>query len=89
MVDRGGSLARVVAFVLGLGRERNLGRTGRRVRYAGGAVAWAVALALVLLRPFGWPVDLLLGIGLTSGGLYLVYEARVAYCPANHALHRW
>lgn len=85
--DRG-PLRRFLRWVFGIGLERNLGGGDRTARYGTGIASAILAVGVVLLRPFGFPYDLILAGLLVLGGLYLIYEARVNYCPTNHAIGR-
>lgn len=77
---------RVYRWVFGVGHDRNLGGAERMLRYAGGGVCLLAGLALLLARP-GFGTLGLTAILLLAGG-YMVYEARVQYCPVNHAAGR-
>lgn len=76
-------------WVFGKGHERNVGGLERTIRYLAGfaclAASAGVVLAPVLESGVG---NVPLGVGLAVGGLYLVYEAQVQYCPLNHTAGR-
>lgn len=92
-VDRGedpvNAVVQFYRYVLGIGHERNVGGAERTLRYTLGGV-FVLAGIVIVASPFlGSPLlNLVLAVVLIAGGLYLIYEARVQYCPLNHTLGR-
>lgn len=86
---RGNGFVQFYRWVFGIGHERNVGGIERAVRYTLGAVFTLVGLVLLVVPVLGAPLkNAILSIGLIIGGLYLIYEARVQYCPLNHTFDR-
>ena len=85
---RGGALRQFYRWVFGIGHERNVGGTERALRYAGGTVCVLAGLAVLAVPVLGGGLDIALGLVLVATGGYLIYEARVQYCPLNHTLAR-
>jgi hypothetical protein len=68
-----------------VGHERNVGGVERPVRYTLGTLLVLVSAVLVLFPMLDGLANYgLLAVMLVSG-LYLIYEARVQYCPLNFA----
>jgi hypothetical protein len=74
--------------VLGIGHERNVGDGERTVRYALGSLLVVVAVALAAVPQFGRVTNAAVAVALLVSGAYLIYEARVQYCPLNHTVGR-
>lgn len=76
-------------WAFGIGHERNVGGLERTIRYLAG-VACLAAAAGVLLAPLlaSGVGNVPAGVALAAGGLSLVYEAQVQYCPLNRAVGR-
>lgn len=85
----GGGAVQAYRWVFGKGHERNVGGLERTIRYLLGfgclAAAAGVLVAPLLESGVG---NVPLGVVLAVGGLYLVYEAQVQYCPLNHTVGR-
>lgn len=89
--DRGGRYAftQFARWVLGIGYERNVGGTERTIRYILGGLCVLAGIGVVTVPVPGNPlVTAGLAVVLLIGGAYLIYEARVQYCPLNHTLDR-
>lgn len=75
-------------LVFGIGYDRNIGGIERTVRYVAGAVAILAGIGLVVFPVLGPTLVTILALALGICGLYLLYEARVQYCPLNHTIGR-
>ena len=87
-VGRGNAFVQFYRWVLGIGHERNVGGAERTVRYALGSLLVVVAVALAAVPQFGAAANAALVVALLVSGAYLIYEARVQYCPLNHTVGR-
>lgn len=74
--------------MFGVGHERNVGGTERTVRYAPGGLLVVVAVALAAVPQFGTVANAAVVVALLVSGAYLIYEARVRYCPLDHTVGR-
>lgn len=87
--DRGNAFVQFYRWVFGLGYERNIGGAERAIRYTFGALFVLAGIGIVAFPIIG---DALLNgviaVVLLAGGMYLIYEARVLYCPLNHTFDR-
>lgn len=87
--DDRNAFTRFAQWVLGVGHERNVGGTERTIRYTLGALCVVAGIGVVAVPVPGDPLVIAaLSISLLLGGAYLIYEARVQYCPLNHTLER-
>jgi hypothetical protein len=84
----GGAFVQFYRWVLGIGHERNVGGAERTVRYALGGLLVVVAVALAAVPQLGTVANAGIVIALLVSGAYLIYEARVQYCPLNHTVGR-
>ena len=84
----GGAFVRFYRWVFGIGHEPNVGGAERTVRYALGGLLVVVALALAAVSQFGTVANAGVVIALLVSGAYLIYEARVRYCPLNDTIGR-
>lgn len=85
---RGNAVVQLYRWVFGIGYERNVGGVERTVRYTLGGVCLLAAVAVVALGPLELLATTLVAAVLALTGAYLVYEARVQYCPLNHRIGR-
>lgn len=89
VAGNGNAFLQFYRYVLGIGYERNVGGWERTLRYGSGAMAVFIGVVLAVFQVVSPPVaNSLLAIVLGGGGVYLIYEARVQYCPLNHTLQR-
>lgn len=87
--SRGNLFVQFYRWVFGIGYERNVGEPERTVRYALGALFVLAGIGLVAVPVLGAELtNAVLALVLFLGGLYLIYEAQVQYCPLNHTLGR-
>lgn len=86
--DRPNAAVRLVRWVFGLGYARNVGGAEQLGRYLLGAAVTALGIYLLAFPILGFAPNLLLAVCFLAGGSYLVYEARVQYCPLNATLGR-
>lgn len=76
-------------YVMGIGHERNVGGTERAFRYTFGALFALAGLGILPFPVLGSPLsNAVLALVLLVGGLYLIYEAQVQYCPLNRTIGR-
>lgn len=86
---RGTAFAQFYRWVVGIGYERNVGGLERAIRYAAGALAVLAGAAVAAVPILGdGRANAVVAVGLVAAGAYLIYEARVQYCPLNHTLDR-
>lgn len=85
---RGGAFVQFYRWVFGIGHERNVGGAERTVRYGLGGLLVVVAVALAAVPQFGTVPNAVVAVVLLVSGAYLIYEARVQYCPLNHTVGR-
>lgn len=87
--DRGNAFAQFYRWVLGHGYERNIGGPERTIRYTLGALFGLVGIGIIAFPVISDALtNAVLAAALIAGGLYLIYEAQVQYCPLNHTLER-
>lgn len=86
--DRPNFAVRLVRWVFGLGYARNIGGTEQAIRYLLGAAGTVLGLYLLAFPVIGFASNLVLALCFLAAGSYLVYEARVQYCPLNATLGR-
>lgn len=89
--DRGRANAFVQFYrwVFGIGYERNIGGPERTVRYTLGAVFSIIGIGLLVTPIVGdFFLNGAVALILFAGGLFLIYEAQVQYCPLNHTFER-
>lgn len=87
--NRGNVFVHFYRWVFGIGYERNIGEPERTIRYALGALFGLAGIAIVALPVLvGALANTVLALVLIVGGLYLIYEAQVQYCPLNHTIGR-
>lgn len=87
--ERRNALVQFYRYVFGIGYERNVGGIERTLRYTSGGLFVILGAGLLAFPVFGnafW--NALLAFILLGGGLYLIYEARVQYCPLNETFDR-
>lgn len=86
---RGPAFVQFYRWVFGLGYERNVGGAERTIRYTLGALCVLVGIGIVPFPVLGGALaNAVLAFVLIVGGLYLIYEAQVQYCPLNHTIGR-
>jgi fatty acid desaturase len=85
---RGTALGQFYRWTFGIGYERNVGGIERTVRYVLGTAFTLAAVALAVVPVLGTLWNGVLAVACLGTGLYLIYEARVQYCPLNGTLGR-
>lgn len=87
--ERGTAFVQFYRYVLGIGHERNVGGAERTIRYTLGGLFVLVGVGIVAFPVLGSTLaNAVLALVLIVGGLYLIYEAQVQYCPLNHTIGR-
>lgn len=87
--DRGNAFVQFYRWVFGLGYERNIGGPERTIRYTLGALLVLAGIGIITFPILGDALlNAVLVVVLIVGGLFLIYEARVQYCPLNHTFDR-
>ncbi len=87
--DHGNAVLQFYRYVFGIGHERNVGGAERTLRYTLGGFFLLAGIAIVVSPVLGSGLaNAVVVLLLIVGGLFLIYEARVQYCPLNQTLGR-
>lgn len=87
--ERGNAFVQFYRWVFGIGYERNVGGLERTVRYTAGALSVLAGIGVIVFPVVETTLgNAIIGVVLLVTGLYLIYEARVQYCPLNDTLDR-
>lgn len=87
--ERRNAFVQFYRYVLGIGHERNVGGLERTIRYTLGGLFVIAGVGIVTFPVLGSAfANAVLALVLIAGGMWLIYEAQVQYCPLNHTIGR-
>lgn len=76
-------------YVFGVGQERNIGGVERALRYSFGILLLLAGVTIALFPVFTRTLTrIALAVSGFAGGLFVIYEAQVQYCPFNKTVDR-